>query len=402
MSVFKNTQVAKQFKVSNTTVSNWIESSEKNQNDLQLTTLGKRKVIIDNLHNREVIKKLTQRGKKHLWGAKVIQTKALPEIYNIFSSNQLAEIVSSLTSSREIPYKFTYMDKGADLWGKHYLLSLEDAERVVVKERNLMKENVEYLLFRLKKFNKINIFDIGCGNGLPVIPIIGELKRMNKVVSYTALDISPRMAEIDKKELLREFPDLNYSKQIMDIDTSNFSDLLIESKSDSSCANLLLFLGGTLGNQTDLSRAYSNFRDSMGVNDYLLLGVGLETNQMKITAVQPHNQYHYDRTVWILDMLGLKGCYPETTLDMYNSQEHQFMRNIEIQKDISTQIEINSRQIVLDFKQGDEVCVARFRRFREEELVHQILSHDFGLDHYISSEDGSYALILVRRKRRVE
>ncbi len=399
MSVFKNSQVAKLFNVSHTTVTNWIEAAEKNQNSLQLTTLGKRKVIIDNLYNRDVIKKLIERGKKHSWSTKKINTSVDTELYRIFNVKQLSEIVSSLTSIREIPYKYTYMNGGADLWKKHYLVSLEDKERVVVKEKTLLDENVEYILFRFKRFKKVNIFDIGCGNGLPVVPIITHLNKMGKEVKYTALDISQRMIDIDKEELLKNFPDLKYTSNLIDFDTSNISDLLIESKADPECANLLLFLGGTLGNQADTGRVYSNLRDSMGSNDYLLIGLGLETNEAKITAVQPHNQYHYQRTTWILDALGLKDCYPDNTLDIYNNVKREFIRTVQIQKDVSTTIEINGNKVVLDFNQGEEICVSRFRRFKEEELVHQILAHDFGMDHFISSEDSSYALILVRHKK---
>jgi len=398
MSFFKNSQVARLFKVSHTTVTNWIEATEKGQNDLQLATVGKKKVIIDNPHNREIIRKLIERGKKHSWSSKKITTQARQEIYDVFTNKQLGELASSIISKSEIPYKFTYLNGGADLWEKHYQLSLDNKERVVFKENKLIAENAENFLFKFSRFKKINIFDIGCGNGLPSVTIINYLKGFGVELSYTGLDISERMIELDKEVLLSKFPDLDYSSQIIDLDHCNLSELLLTKKEEGDI-NLLLFLGGTVGNQQDKNRTFSNIRDSMSVNDYLIIGASLETNEIKQSATEPHNQFHYRRTTWILDLLGLEKCYPETTVDRYDSDKKEYTRKILIQKDVLTSLNIGNKTIPIEFKEGSEILVSRFTRFKEADMVQFVLSHNFAIDQFISGNDDSYVLLTLRTKK---
>lgn len=72
--------------------------------------------------------------------------------------------------------------------------------------------------------------------------------------------------------------------------------------------NLLLYLGGTLGNQSDTGRIYANLRDSMGLDDFLLVSEGIVSQFPDIHITKP-NKYHAKRTTWILDLLGLKDLY---------------------------------------------------------------------------------------------
>ncbi len=180
---------------------------------------------------------------------------------------------------------------------------------------------------------------------------------------------------------------------------SQYSNTLRKGSDD--VANIILFIGATVGNQQNTSRILTNLRDSMGRNDFLVIGAGLETNEVKLSSTEPHNQYHYKRTTWILDYLGLENCYPDTTLDTYNPDRREYIRKISIQKEVSTSITIDGITVPLFFPEGSKVLVSRFRRFREEELVHEIISHNFALDQFVSSDDNSYALIIARPKKVV-
>jgi uncharacterized SAM-dependent methyltransferase len=250
---------------------------------------------------------------------------------------------------------------------------------------------------KFSRYSKINIYDIGCGNGLPSTSIIDYLIEHDVEITYTALDISDRMIQIDKKILMQKYPELTYRSEIIDLDNCNLSKILLKNKSDNDI-NLLLFLGGTVGNQKDTSRILSNLRDSMSPTDFLLIGAGLETNEYKQSSTEPHNEYHYKRTTWILDYLGLKDCYPDSALDTYDQDNREYIRKIPIQKDASTTVRIEDKEIKLSFKEGDEILVSRFRRFTEEEIVHDVLSHNFAIDQFISGSDNSYVLLIIRPK----
>ena len=262
-----------------------------------------------------------------------------------------------------------------------------------------MNDNIDNLLAKFKGFKKVNLFDIGCGNGMPALSVIKYLKKFNIEITYTALDISQRMIEIDKQLLLEKYPEIQFSSDIIDLDYTNLSKNFIANKSNTTDANLIMFLGATIGNQQNTNRVFANIRGSMGLNDFLMIGAGVETNEVKLTATEPHNQYHYKRTTWILDYLGLEGCYPETTLDRYDADKREYTRKILIQKEVDTSVKIGDYTIPLKFNEDDEILVSRFRRFKEEEIFHEVISKGFAIDQFVSSLDDSYVLFIVRPKK---
>jgi SAM-dependent methyltransferase len=398
MAFLTKSQVAKTFQVSPTTVANWIIAAEKNKLNLEIATVGSKTVLVDSDHNRELIRKLKAKGKKHIGRSNRVAVKAKPELYNIFSRQQLTELISSITSRSEIPYKFSYVNIGADLWDEHHKLSTNNETNFVNKEHQLILDNLNNLMNRFQQYKQINLVDIGCGNGLPVISIIERLKAEGFIITYTALDISQRMLDIDKSELLKIYPDLDYSSHVIDFDRFNISDILMFSKSGNSSANALLYLGGTLGNQTDTGRIYANLRDSMGLDDFLMVSEGIASKYPKNTSNQA-NKYHIKRTTWILDMLGLEGLYSDAIFDVFDPLKKETSRKVEIMKDVCINIEVDSKPIQINFNEGDEILVFRFYWYKETEIIQQVVEHGFVIDQFNSNRDGTCAFMVVRPRQ---
>jgi uncharacterized SAM-dependent methyltransferase len=243
------------------------------------------------------------------------------------------------------------------------------------------------------------LVDIGCGNGLPVIPIIEKLRENGFIISYTALDISQRLIDIDKIELLKKFPDLDYASYVTDFDRFNISDILIFNKNENPSANVLLYLGGTLGNQTDTGRIYANLRDSMGLDDFLMVSEGIATTLPKNNSSQA-NQYHLKRTTWILDLIGLKGLYSEGVFDIFDPIKKETSRKIKLLKNVTVEMEIDTRSIKINFNEGDEILVFRFYWYKETEIIQQVVEHGFVIDQFNSNRDGTCALMVVRPKQK--
>jgi uncharacterized SAM-dependent methyltransferase len=398
MSVFKNTQVAKLFKVSNTTITNWIEAAEKGKVDLELTSIGKRKLIIDNAKNRQVIQRLVEKGKKHIGRSDRIFINPSSDILKVFSENQLSELYANLSSKYEIPYKFSYLGTGADLWDSHYKLSLEDEDARRNQEYKLIIENIESLIFKLRGFKIINIFDIGCGNGYPASVIIEKLILAGFEITYSAIDISGEMIKIAKNYLLDKHANLKFSGHILDIDQVNISNLLLDSKKDKTTTNLILYLGGTLGNQTDTSRVFGNLRDSMSLDDLLLFGNSISEENNKNPALKI-DEYHYKRTTWILDILGLSQMYPESVLNTYDVIKREYKRKIPILKNITINFELKNTIHTIDFNEYDEILVYRYKEFKEPELIQEVVETGFMIEQFVTNRNSTYALMLVRPKK---
>jgi uncharacterized SAM-dependent methyltransferase len=398
MSFWTKSEAAKEFHVSPTTINNWIIATEKNKINLNLATVGTKTVLVDSEHNRKIIKQLIEKGKKHIGRGGRVVVEVSDKIDKIFTQAQKAELLASLSSRNEIPYKFTYLGNGADLWDQHYRSSVNSENKLISNEYNLILENLEGITYKFKDYETINIVDIGCGNGLPVIPIIHRLIDLGFKIKYTAIDISDRMIEIDKKQLLETFPNLDYTSHIIDLDQTNISEILLNNRNDQNTANLLLYLGGTLGNQTDSGRFFANIRDSMCNDDFLFIGISLVVDEPKPTSYEP-NEHHMKRTTWILDMLGLEDQYPKTVLNMYDSLKKETTRRIPILNDITVNFKYKNSVFPLEFDQYEEILVVSYREFKEAEIIQQIVERGFTIEQFLSNRGRSYALILVRPKQ---
>ena len=398
MAFLTKSEAAKEFHVSPTTINNWIIATEKNKINLNLATVGTKTVLVDSEHNRKIIKQLIEKGKKHIGRGGRVEVEVSTELDKIFTQSQKAELLASLSSRNEIPYKFTYLGNGADLWDEHYIASVNSENKLVSNEYNLILENLEGITYKFKDYETINIVDIGCGNGLPVIPIIQRLIDLGFNIKYTAIDISGRMIEIDKQQLLKTFPNLDYSSHTMDLDQTNISEILLSNRDGEKSANLLLYLGGTLGNQTDSGRFFANIRDSMCNDDFLFIGISLVVDEQKTAPYEP-NAYHMKRTTWILDMLGLENQYPKTVLNMHDSLKRETTRRIPILNDVTINFKYKDRVFPLNFDQYEEILVVSYREFKESEIIQQIVERGFTIEQFLSNRNRSYALILVRPKQ---
>ncbi len=397
MAFLTKSQVAKNFGISPTTVNNWVKLTEKNKLNLQTAKIGNKTVILESQHNRDLIQSLKLKGKKHITQSSKIVVDADPKLYEIFSKQQLTELISSLTSRSEIPYKFSYLDQGAVLWNEHYEKSTENKNNFVSKEYQLIIDNLGNITNRLKKYKKINIIDIGCGNGLPVIPIIKKLISEGFEVSYTALDISTKMLEIDRQEFLKVFPNIEYKSYAIDCDKFNISEILFFGKNVSD-TNILLYLGGTLGNQSDVGRFYANLRDSMGLDDFLIVSEGISNNLPKNYITQP-NQFHAKRTTWILDFLGLENLYSTNILDIFDPIKKQTTRKIEILKDVIINLKIENKLIKINLAKGEKILVFSFYWYEEKEIISEVVDHGFAIDQFNTNHEASCALMMVRPRK---
>jgi SAM-dependent methyltransferase len=398
MSFFKNSQVAKEFKVSNTTVTNWIEAAEKGLVDIKLATIGTRKVIIDSLENRELLQVLKNKGKKHVGKTSRVVTKVDPRFYEIFDWKQIAEIYTAITSKHEIPYKYTYFDIGADLWDQNYKFILNSTvitpNNDANEESNLTVQNLQKIISQFSKYKKINVIDVGCGNGLPAVPIIEELLNSKIEISYTAVDISQRMLDIDKDHILKIFPDLDYDQKIIDLEKENLAELLLDKKEDDFTANFVMFVGGTLGNYKKDGDIFKKLRESMTKNDFLMIGNALADEDSKISSYQA-NPYHYHRSTWILEMFGLKGLYPDTAINVYNPAKLAETRKMRIEKDATVVMKYKNHEIKIELNKLDEILVYKFSWYTEMEMVKLVVDNHFSIEQFMTNRERSYAIMIL-------
>lgn len=405
MSFFKNSQIAQLFKVSNTTVTNWIEASEKGLVNLELTTIGTRKVVVDNFQNRELLQMLKNKGKKHVGKSSHKYVNADPAIYKIFNDTQLAEIFTGLQSRNTVPYKYTYFNQGAKLWDKNYNYKINNQfneYNTALDAHNLLQENLDRIFLSFEEFkgaNKhINLIDIDSSNGLPAIQFIEKLLAKNFQVRYLPIDISQELLDIAAKNISTKFPNVKVIPYLADLENSNISNILLQNKSpeDINFVMMLDILGNYKGDPGFLRR----IRNALSENDHLILGCQIYSENIPL---QPSsvNSFHTRRTEWIPDLLGLKGYYYTDNIIKVKPQKLYEYRTIKITNDITTTVKIGDKEHQITLYENDNILVYEFSYLTEIKIIEMVINEDFSLEYFTTNTKRNFSIALLSLAKKI-
>src|SRR3989338_10213233 len=202
------------------------------------------------------------------------------------TKKQEYELLASISARGEIPTKFIYLvENGAEVWDGVYKHRSTESE-MSGAEISLLLNHIDSFINVFSSSKKINLVDLGCGNGLPAIEILKHLKKREFDFTYTAVDISSDMISLTTENLKAEFSGLAINKLVKDFEKESLTDDLLNIKQQNNYPNFLIDLGNTLGNHVNASSVLTNFLESMTTDDYLLVGNGLanEYNPQKILS----------------------------------------------------------------------------------------------------------------------
>lgn len=276
MQYFKHSELAKEYHVSMKTVYNWIDAAKQGKIDLELFEADGRTYIVNIQRNVGVLKQLAQEGKKYRNARfhKVVTPK--PEFYNLYSRQQILDIMTNLKTHGEIPIQYGYFDKGADGWD---LVMQRDAEAEGVSNslkgtQELIHTNLEAIDRLVDGYTKVNVVDVGPGNATPVKELLEHFMYLGILHRYIAIDISEEMLRIAKHNIEDWFGDtLPFEGYVRDITYERFNDIFVDDMLGGEAGqtlNLVLSFGGTLANFRSFSDPVKTMYASMSANDLLL------------------------------------------------------------------------------------------------------------------------------------
>ncbi|MEI6728238.1 MAG: L-histidine N(alpha)-methyltransferase [bacterium] len=325
MAVFKNTQISDEYRVSSTTVLNWIENSLLKKNNLHITLVGKKYKIVDDPHNRSELEKLTEQAK--IYKNKIDQKKVeiTEDIFKLFTKDQLIELINNLKLNKRIPLKFSYLGKGSLEWENFTKESSKSGGyQADIKTPELLNKIFPVLLDRVSKFSKVNIFDLGTGNSNSMVEITKNFKNSRKLNKFIGLDISNEMLFISEKNIEDKVPGIVYEKCLKDIEKSDFASELFLSKSTNT-VNLVFFIGNTIGNMENIDRTLQNLRYSLDKDDLLIISNKIDTIEKRsqfepLSEKNPHS--------WLVKEFGidLDLCTLETEFNEKNSSRMGYFK----------------------------------------------------------------------------
>jgi len=314
-------------------------------------------------------------------------------IEQTLSKRQQLELITSLSARGEVPLKLSYLGDGAERWVKIANLRT-GSDGINSLERDLITKRVGDFLNTFDKDIAINIVDIGCGDGAPAYPIADELVKDNRKFTYIPIDISTQLLKIASDNFKSKYSDIEIVPYELDFELGNFTEAIFQHKSDNS-VNLLLFLGSTLGNFSDMGRILTNFRDSMGANDYLLIGMEL-VNFAKIENLIPH--YTVDEVVSLAYMIPEQiGIDSKTS--SYEVAWNDKKNQIELSARMKDGLSVKIQQEDIELEKNEKILLARSVKFSEAAFTKLVSEVDLRNELLTVNKNRSYLLSLVQPTR---
>lgn len=202
MLYFKHTELSEKFKVSISTVHNWIALTKEGKLDLSLYEDGKVTRIVNDPSNLIKIEALVEQNKKFRNVRYHKTAEPTKDFYELYTRKQILDIITNLDTHREIPRQYNYFDKGAVNWDEHSQNRWnEDAPNLLKSTVELMDANMGAIDKLLQGYSRVNVIDIGPGNALPVKELLAHLVERGLLHRYIAVDISEEMLHIAKKNI---------------------------------------------------------------------------------------------------------------------------------------------------------------------------------------------------------
>jgi uncharacterized SAM-dependent methyltransferase len=408
---FKNTELAKTYNVSEKAVRNWVSAAKSGKLDLQLYEKDGKFYVANITRNIPAIEQLVQKGQKYKnsRGHKVVAPTS--KFYEIYNSQQIFEIVSSLNVHRELPMQYNYLLQGADDWDSYAnRLAEEDTPNMLNVCRQLLETSFDSLDRYIGTHRRVNIIDIGIGNCMPVKGLLGHLIKTGRLNRYMGLDISSTMLDIAKSNLNTWFKDSSKKFEFYERDISHeeFGDLIAHDyfgQGNDTPINLVLFLGGTIANFEVPDDILRIIHRSMQPDDLFILSLKLDTpNSRQYFDLDPDPTKPPQKIAsWhrlVLDLLNIDESLYDVEQAYDDKRKERFI-GAKLKVDVSIKFKISNGEHVIDLHKGECLQVLRYRHQNASDVMRLIDRSGFDVLHTTQSRDHEYFLVMSELRKNL-
>lgn len=410
MSYLKHNELTDIYGVTRKTVYNWISLAKLGKVDLKLYTKGERAFVLDTPANHLVLKALAEKGKKHRNAAygKAIEPKS--EFYDIYSDRQILDIITNLSVHGEIPRQYNYLQDGAKNWeGRMERFESEGAANSLMSTIELIHDNLATIDRLLKEKQKVNVIDLGVGNARPVKELLGHLVQRGVLHRYIAIDISPAMLDIARRNVKEWFGDaVKFEGYVRDITNEQFDDLVVADMLDEEAdqtLNLVLLLGGTSVNFRSSNDALKPIFNSMHRNDLLIHTLKPDTEVSRryfelgpgpsASGLSPNYKY-------ILDLLNIDESLYEAEMGFDHQKKMRFIR-ARLKTALAIQFNLGgTKRREVHLEKGDTILLLRAWHLSTPEIIAEFGSAGFTLLQASITADRQYFLSISGVENRID
>jgi uncharacterized SAM-dependent methyltransferase len=400
MKYFKNTELAKLHHVSEKSIRNWIDAAQAGKLNLQLFDNNGKHFIANTAKNTRTIENLVEKGKKYKNTRGLKTTSPSPQFYEFYSQQQTTDIIAHLADRKEIPFQYTYFDGGAEHWDDYTnRLMKEQTPNILNQTVDLLERGMGNLTNLVPKGRKINIVDLGPGNGLPVRRLLSQLLEQGSLHRYIAIDSSQEMLDILEKNITGWFKGkVQYEGYVRDFSYVRFDDILAKDYIGEEAdipINIVLVLGGTLNNFKQPEYSLQTINQSLRLGDLVVYTGWLDTVNARRYfdfALGPNQRL---RVEILFDLLGLDKSLYEYELTFINEERTRY-GFLCPKVDISLRFNLEKGAQYVELHKNERILVWRHWHKRAIEMVNLFDENDFELVQATKSPDEQYLMLISR------
>ena len=317
---------------------------------------------------------------------------------SIFSDQQISSIILWL-EKWDIPIKYAYMtEQWSQAWSK--LEKLRTNKWQSFSDAQLLRDSIELYLQELWNPKTIAIFDFWCWTGETIKDTIWKLKKLWIGIKYHAFDLSPKIINLCKINLLTDHSDLNYNSTLIDFETSNLVNILADIREQyHNIPVLWLILWNTIGNFNSMERVLSNIIEAFRLEDRLVVGIeraDLQNNRWYEKMIKSYNEeivYNVPMSTISELWFSQKDWYHEAIFNHKTSTIESFFF---IKKDFD--LIINNKKI--SFSSWEKIRIMQSRKIDEMQFSKLFLDLDLRIANIRTNYSNSYLQALVWAKRK--
>lgn len=394
MKYFRNFEIANIYHVSQSGVGKWVESARRGNLDIELHEQDGKFYIANTAKNLATIESLTKENKKYVNTNSRKVVKPSPRFYELYGTQQVADIVANLDTYREIPLQYSYFDGGANYWDKYAAKMYEEAVPNTLNNNvQLLDSNYKNIDRLIGKHQRVNVIDLGVGNALPVKNLLGNLLDKGILNRYIGIDISKDMLKVAERNIRKWYGDkINVETYARDIGRESFSDLLVDDYFTDGIKeaplNMVLLFGGTINNFRNPHDVLRLVNNSMAADDLFVSSMKLDTTNSRRFFVP------FDTHRMTLDLLNFDSSWYEVEGFFDPERRSRFMR-IRLNVSISIEFELDKGKRSVDINKGETIITWRVLHQNYLDAINRLDKNGFNVLQSSMTRDKEYLLVVA-------
>lgn len=320
------------------------------------------------------------------------------DFYKLYDNEQVADIVYSLENFQEIPHKYTYFNESAALWDRYAKrMAGEEQPNSLTSTIRLLRLNHGYLKDLLGN-KRVNVIDIGPGNAMPVRGLLESLSKDNQLDTYKAIDISREMLSLAHDNVTRWFGDkMAFEEYVLDIGSDSFRSQLSQLTHSSNTTNVVLFLGGTIGNVRSPELVYKKIHDSLNSRDVFILGLKLDTINSRKYFNFTEGVDLPEMEASILKRLNILPDYFEVEKGYDEVKKERYIR-IRLKQDITIRFSFGGNEKDVKLRRKETILLWRYWHYDNLSILEQLSKAGFVMLHTSLTADEETLVVIARTK----